>query len=69
MIHTRQGGTIDDTHGSIWVILTYDSEKQSATLEIRSMPREQRGKLYGLAGVSGPGAERYFKSTNEYYFG
>lgn len=69
MIHTRQGGTIDDTHGSIWVILTYDSEKQRATLEIRSMPPGQRGKRYGLAGVSGPGAESYFRKTDEYYFG
>lgn len=62
----KEGGCIDEQHGSVWVRLTYNDKKQDTIVEIRD---RKDGKRLALNGLTGPGAKRYYDRLNLYFFG
>lgn len=63
-----EGCFIDPHEGILTARITCDTQKQRAVLEIKDKPGRY-GKVLAKAGVSGPGAERFYIRTTNYYFG
>lgn len=64
----REGGFIDPHEGCLAARITYDAEKQRAVLEIKDRPGKH-GRVLAMTVVSGPGAERFYVRTTNYYLG
>lgn len=64
----KEGSFIDLHEGSLAALITYDADKQMAVVQIKDKPG-RHGKVLATRGVSGPGAERFYIRTTNYYFG
>lgn len=64
----REGVFIDLHEGILAARITYDAQKQRAVLEIKDKPG-RHGKVLATGGVSGPGAEKFYLRTTNYYLG
>jgi hypothetical protein len=63
---TIEGGVIDCRRDQTWVILTYDKERERATLTLKE---NKHGKVLCRGGIDGSRAGRFFERLNVYYFG
>ncbi len=61
----REGGSVDERHGSVWVVLKHDAGKKRTVIEIKD---KKDGKILARNGQTGPRAKAYYDKLNKYFF-
>lgn len=62
----REGGCLDERHGSVWVRIEYDGQKNDTAVRIYD---RKGGRTLAENGRSGPYAKDYYDRLNNYFFG
>lgn len=62
----KEGGCIDERHGTVWVCLQYDDKEKSTFVEIKDT---KEGVRLCMNGKTGKGAKAYYDKLNNYFFG
>ena len=62
----KEGGCIDERHGSVWVVLTHDPAKCQTSVKVK---KEKDGQTVAVNGITGPRAKMYYDKLNQYFFG